>query len=73
MSSSMGYVISEFLISIWFELFKRIPVKPFSCGYCLSFWIGGMIAIFEGFLPLYVFGIACISAVLNAFIYKFLR
>ena len=73
MSSSMGYVISEFLISLWFKLFKKIPVKPFSCGYCLSFWIGCIISGYLCFDWLDMFGIGCISAVLNAFIFKFLR
>lgn len=68
--ASSGYVISEFIIS----LFKKLPPKPFSCGYCLSFWIALLINLPKIMSePIEVFMLACASAVLNAIIFKWIN
>ncbi len=46
MSVSSGYVISELIIEWSHKLFKIYPIKPFSCGYCLSFWFGCVLALY---------------------------
>jgi hypothetical protein len=46
MSVSSGFVISELLITYGIRYFEKTPPKPFSCGYCLSFWTGCVIALY---------------------------
>jgi hypothetical protein len=67
--SAAGYITSELIISIWLDWFKKMPIKPFSCGYCLSFWIGLNVFILKD-ASINSFGLACICAVLNALLYK---
>jgi len=71
--SAAGYVISEFIIEQWTRVYSKMPIKPFSCGYCLSFWIGYAIFVKDIYNIFESFGLACICAVLNAFIYKHLN
>ena len=46
MSVSSGFVISELIINLSQKYLKIYPIKPFSCGYCLSFWIGCALALY---------------------------
>lgn len=71
MVSSVGYVVSEFLISVSLKYLKLFPIKPFSCGYCLSFWFGLIFALLSDLSILDAFGIASLSAVINLFIFKY--
>jgi hypothetical protein len=65
--SAAGFVLSEAIIALWLELYKKMPIKPFSCGYCLSFWIG----LYVFFEPTYnCLLLACLCAVINSFIFK---
>jgi hypothetical protein len=70
--SAAGFVLSEAIIALWLELYKKMPIKPFSCGYCLSFWIGlGHYSIFDP-QPMRV-ALACLCAVINSFMFKYLN
>lgn len=68
-SVSSGFVISEFIIDISHKYFNKFPIKPFSCGYCLSFWIGWYLSIYYKIelleMPFYAFSSAYTYYVLN--------
>lgn len=69
--SASGYVVSEFIIDMVQELYNKMPIKPFSCGYCLSFWFGFGYSVFDGLFYSIAFGALC--AVVNALIFKILN
>ena len=54
MSVSSGFVISELIINLSQKYLNLYPIKPFSCGYCLSFWIGCALALYFNINPLEV-------------------
>jgi hypothetical protein len=64
--------MSEFIIEQWTRVYNKMPIKPFSCGYCLSFWIGINVFMLKD-ISINSFGLACICAVINALIYKHLN
>lgn len=69
MSVSSGFVISEFVIEWSQKLFIAFPPKPFSCGYCLSFWTGCVIALYFNINPLEVI----LYGFSSAYLYYFLN
>ena len=70
---ALGFVLSEFLIEFSEKSLNYFPPKPFSCGYCLSWWIGGAIALFQGYDFINSILIAATCAVLNIFLFKLIN
>ena len=49
-STAMTILLYEFLqygmyVKKWLKKPLHIPIKPFDCGFCTSFWIGTIISI----------------------------
>lgn len=69
MSVSSGFVISELIIDLSQKYLKVYPIKPFSCGYCLSFWFGWYLSIYYQIelleMPFYAFSSAYLYYYLN--------
>jgi hypothetical protein len=63
--TSSAEVISQLLTNLFVKFYGKPPIKPFSCGYCLSFWFGLIVFGFS----FAGFGIACFCAILHT-IYK---
>lgn len=69
-SATTGMASSEFIITNYGKMFNAMPPKPFSCDFCLSFWLGLGLSLYSSLDPIVSVYLGCTAAIVSVFINK---